>query len=76
MSSLTFELENVLFNSEHPIELGQEDRGMKRNTSGEMKHNLILPGVVLPTHGRKSGMGDREVFLFSTIPLSFLICGQ
>jgi hypothetical protein len=68
MSSLTFELENVLFHSKHPIELGQEDR--------VMKHNPILQGDVLSTHGRKSGRGDREVFRFSTVPLSFLICGQ
>jgi hypothetical protein len=37
---------------------------------------LILQGAMSPTHERKSGMGDREVFLLSTILLSFLLRGQ
>jgi hypothetical protein len=62
---------------EHPLELlDQEDRVRKRNTSRVMKHNLILQGTMSSTHERKSGMGDWEVFIFSTVPLSFLIRGQ
>jgi hypothetical protein len=40
-----------------------------------MKRNPILQGMMSPMHGRKSGMGDQEVFLLSTVPLS-LICDQ
>jgi hypothetical protein len=77
MSSLTLEFEKVHFQSEYLLELlDQEGRVRKSNTRRAMKHNLILQGMMSPTHGRKSGMGDREVFLLSTVPLSFLIRGQ
>jgi hypothetical protein len=70
-------LRKFLFLSEHPFKwLDQEDWVMKHNTSRVMKHNPILQGTMSPTHGRKSGMGDREVFLLSSVPLSFLIRGQ
>jgi hypothetical protein len=77
MSSSTLEFEKVLFHSEHPLELlDQEDWVMKHNTCIVMKHNTILQGAMSPTHERKSGMGDREVFLLSTVSISFLLCGQ
>jgi hypothetical protein len=62
MSPLTLEFDRE-FNShsEPPIELDQEDQVMKHNTSRVMKYNLIPQGTMSPTHGRKSGMGDREV---------------
>jgi hypothetical protein len=72
--SITLEFEKVLFHFEHPLELvDQEDRVMKCNTSRVMKHNLIQQGAMSPTHGRKSGMDDREVLLLSTVPISFLL---
>jgi hypothetical protein len=62
---------------EHPLELlDEEDRVMKCNTSRVMKHNPIRQGAMSPTHGRKSGMDDREVPLLSTIPISFLLPSQ
>jgi hypothetical protein len=64
MTSLPLEFEKVLFHSEHPLKLlDQEHRVRKCNTSRVMKHNLILQDAMSPTHGRKSGMGDWEVFL-------------
>jgi hypothetical protein len=63
--------------SEHPLEwLDQEDWVRKCNTSRVIKHNPILQGAMSPMHRRKSGMGDLEVFLLSTVLLSFLIHGQ
>jgi hypothetical protein len=53
--------ESSFSQSEHPIELGQEDRVMKRNTSGAMKHNLILQGTMSLTHEMKSCIRDWEV---------------
>jgi hypothetical protein len=61
MPSLTLELENVLFHFEPMIELGQEDRVMKCNTSRVMNHNPSLQGAMSPTHGWKSCLRDREV---------------
>jgi hypothetical protein len=59
MSSLPLEFEKVLFHSEHPIELmDQEDRIMEHNTMRVMKHNPILQGAMSPMHGRESGMYD------------------
>jgi hypothetical protein len=34
-----------------------------------MKHNPILQGAMLSTHGTKSGMGNREDFLFSSVSI-------
>jgi hypothetical protein len=57
-------LRKFFFLSEHPLELlDQENRVRKHNTSKVMKHNPILQDAMSPTHGRKSGMGDWEVFL-------------
>jgi hypothetical protein len=71
------EFEKVRFHSEYPLELwDQGDRVMKRNTSGVMKHNPIQQGAMSPKQERKSGMGDREVFLRSIVLLSFLLRGQ
>jgi hypothetical protein len=67
-------LRKSLFLFEHLLEwLDQEDQVMKRNTSRVMKHTPIPQGTMLPTHRRKSGTGDQEVFLLSIVPLSFLI---
>jgi hypothetical protein len=64
MSSSTLEFEKVLFHSEYPLELlDQEDQVRKHNTSRVRKHNPILQGARTPTPGRKSGMGAWEVFL-------------
>jgi hypothetical protein len=77
MSSLMLEFAKNLFHPDHPNELiDQENWVMEYNTRRAMKHSPILHGTMSPTHGRKSGMGDREVFLLSTIPLSFLIHSQ
>jgi hypothetical protein len=46
MSSLTLGPENILFHSEYPIELCQEDQVMKHNTSSVMKHNPNLQGTM------------------------------
>jgi hypothetical protein len=62
--------------SEHPIELGQEDRVMKRNTIGAMKPNLILQGTMSLAHGMKSCMRDRDVFLLPTILMSSFLHDQ
>jgi hypothetical protein len=71
--SLALELENVLFHSEYPLELlEQEDQVMKCNTSRVMKHHPVLQDAMSPMHRRKSCMGDQKVFLLSTVPLSFL----
>jgi hypothetical protein len=51
VSSLTLGLENIVFHSELLIELDQEDRVMKHNTSGVMEHNLSLQGAMSPNHG-------------------------
>jgi hypothetical protein len=59
MPSLTLELEKVLFHSEYPIELDEEDGVMKRNTSKVMEYNLILQGAMSPKHRGKSDMDDR-----------------
>jgi hypothetical protein len=77
MSSVTMEFEKVLFHSECLLELlHQEGRVMKQNTRRVMKHNPILQGAMLSTHGTKTGMGNREDFLFSSVsifhPLFFL----
>jgi hypothetical protein len=70
-------LRKFFFRFEYPIKLmDQEDWVMKCHTSRVMKHDPILQGTMSPTHEGKSGMGDREVFLFSTVPLSFLLRGQ
>jgi hypothetical protein len=75
--SSILEFEKAIFHSEYPLELlHQEDRVMEHNTRRAMKHSSILHGMMLPTHERKSGMGGREVFRLSTVPLSFLIRGQ
>jgi hypothetical protein len=76
MSSLTLEHENVLFHSKYPLELLDHDRVMKLNTSRVTKHHPVLQVAMSPTHGRKSYMCDRKVFLLSTVPLFFLLCGQ
>jgi hypothetical protein len=66
--SLTLELEKVLFHSEHPLEmLDQEDKVMKRNTSRVMKPNLILQGAMSPKHGREAA---RDTEKFSSFQLS------
>jgi hypothetical protein len=68
---LTLGYEKVLFHSEHPLKLlDQEDRVMKSDTSRVMKHNLILPGDMSPTHERKSCMGDWKVFFLPSLPIS------
>jgi hypothetical protein len=70
MSSVTMEFEKVLFHSECLLELlHQEGRVMKQNTRRVMKHNPILQGAMLSTHGTKSGMGNREDFLFSSVSI-------
>jgi hypothetical protein len=64
MSSSMLEFEKVFFHFEYPLELqDQEDWVRKRNTSRVMKHNPILQSAMSSMHGRKSGMGDWEVFL-------------
>jgi hypothetical protein len=63
------ELEKVLFHSEYPIELDQEDPVMKRNTSRVVKHNSILQGAMSSMHGRKSGMDNYEDLLLSIVPI-------
>jgi hypothetical protein len=71
--SSTLEFEKVLFHSEYSLELlDQEDRVMEHTTRRAMKRNPILQGTMSPMHGRKSGMGDQEVFLLSTILLSLI----
>jgi hypothetical protein len=77
MSSSMLEFEKVLFYSEHPIELmDQEDCVMEHNTRRVLKHSLILQGVMSPMHRKKSCMGNREVFLLSTYPISSSLHGQ
>jgi hypothetical protein len=77
MSSSTLEFEKVFFHSEHPIELmDQEDRVMERNTRRVMKHSLILQGAISLMHERKSCMGNQEVFLLSTVPITSFLHGQ
>jgi hypothetical protein len=68
---LTLGYEKVLFHSEHPLKLlDQEDRVMKSDTSRVMKHNSILPGGMSPTHERKICMGDWKVFFLPSLPIS------
>jgi hypothetical protein len=77
MSSSTLEFEKVLFQSEHPIELmDQEDRVMERNTRRVMKHSLILQGAISLMHERKSCMGNQEVFLLSIVPITSFLHDQ
>jgi hypothetical protein len=47
--------------------MDQEDQVKKHNTSRVVKHNPILQGAMSSMHGRKSGMGDREDPLLSTV---------
>jgi hypothetical protein len=77
MSPLTLDFEEVLFLSELPLELlNQEDRVMRRHTSRVMKRNQILQGDMLPTHRRKGGMGDQEVLLHLIILMTSLLHNQ
>jgi hypothetical protein len=71
MSSLMLEFEEVLFHFENLTKLmDQEDQVMEHNTRRVMKHHPILQGAMALMHGRKSCMGNREVFLLSTVPVS------
>jgi hypothetical protein len=70
MSSSMLEFEKVLFHSEHPLELlDQEDQVRMYNTSRVMKHNPSLHGAMSFRHERKSGRDDWEVLLFSTVSI-------
>jgi hypothetical protein len=74
MPPLKLGYENVLFLSELPLELlNQEDRVMKCATTRVRKHIPILHGEVSPTHRRESCMRDREVVLLPTIRISVIL---
>jgi hypothetical protein len=76
ISSLTLGHENILFHYEHPIELGQEDRVMKRNTSRVMEHNSSLQGAMSPTNEWKSCLRDWEVFSLPTVIIYLFLHDQ
>jgi hypothetical protein len=68
MLASPLELETVLLYPKRPMKLlGEEDRVIKRNTSGVMEHNSILQDAMSHAHGRKSRLGDREVLLRSAV---------
>jgi hypothetical protein len=73
MSTLTLEFEKVLF----PFRASAQvvaPRGPSNEAQHKQSHETQSNSTRCypPTHERKSGMGDREVFLLSTVPLSFL----
>jgi hypothetical protein len=77
MSSLTLEFEEVLFHSEHPMELmDQEDWVMEHNIRRVMQRSPILQGAMPLMHERKSCMENWEVFLLSTVPISSFLRSQ